>query len=147
MHDQPYIKFEVKNFQIKVINCGWFMLGKLNDKCHIISFTNTTVFNAAQLCTAALHTVQGRGVASSKVTSSWLKNNWGKFWSILRVADRRNKCRLSQTVCSVSIAAPSYKVVWGRRANYPFIMSTAWAPVHTEGWVDEVMWIISSICP
>ena len=32
--------------------CGWFMLGKLNDKYHIIFFTNT-MFNAAVLCTTS----------------------------------------------------------------------------------------------
>ena len=34
----------------KELWCGWFMLGKLNDKYRIIFFSNT-VFNAAMLCT------------------------------------------------------------------------------------------------
>ena len=33
--------------------CAWFMLGKLNDKYHIIFFTNT-IFNAALLCTTSV---------------------------------------------------------------------------------------------
>ena len=33
--------------------CGWFMLGKLNDKYHIIFFT-IIVFNAAVLCTISV---------------------------------------------------------------------------------------------
>jgi len=33
--------------------CGWFLLGKLNDKYHII-FLTYTVFNAAVLCTTSV---------------------------------------------------------------------------------------------
>jgi hypothetical protein len=39
--------------QYKWQTCGWFKLGKLNDKYHIIFFTNT-VFNAAVLCTTSV---------------------------------------------------------------------------------------------
>jgi hypothetical protein len=33
--------------------CGWFMLGTVNDKYHVIFFTNT-VFNAAVFCTTSV---------------------------------------------------------------------------------------------
>jgi hypothetical protein len=47
-----------KNLQSRTLKykwqkCGWFMLGKLNDKYHFIFFTSI-VFNAAMLCTTSV---------------------------------------------------------------------------------------------
>jgi len=77
--------------------------------------------------------VLGSGVASSKETSCWLKKKWGTDWSTPRVAGRTTKCRLSQTLCSVSIAAASNKVVCGAwrelsmHYEYRFSCSTYWS--------------------